>query len=48
MLYKKITPHLVARFRASPGPAEKRRRGESGGLNPHGLLGRDNPLAAGL
>lgn len=28
MLYKKITPHLVARYRASPGPAEKRRRGE--------------------
>ena len=26
--YKKITPHLVARYGASPGPAEKRRRGE--------------------
>lgn len=48
MLYKKITPHLVARYRASPGPAEKRRREECGGLKPHGLLGRDNPLAAGL
>ena len=35
MLYKKITPHIVARFRASLGPAEKRRRGEGGGLNPH-------------
>lgn len=33
MLYKKITPHLVAQYRASPGPAEKRRRGEGGGLN---------------
>lgn len=37
--YKKITPHLVARYRASPGPAEKRRRGGEWRAQPAHLTG---------
>ena len=46
--YKKNHATPRGAIQGVPRPGGEAKTGEGGGLNPHGLLGRDNPLAAGL